>query len=285
VRLLIISGLSGSGKSVALHALEDLDYYCIDNLPVALLAAFAGQLVNSRERYYENAAVGIDARSLRGDLEDFQSILEQLSDFGIECEILFLAADEDTLLKRFSETRRKHPLSCGDTPLIEAIRTERALLEPVAANADLVIDTTSTNVHELRSIIQERVHETGKEILSVLFESFAYKKGIPMDTDFIFDIRCLPNPHWVANLRPLTGLDHEVMDFLADQPAVARMFDDLKTFLEHWIPCFEAEHRSYVTVAIGCTGGRHRSVYMAKLLADHFRRSRKNVQVRHRDLQ
>jgi len=285
MKLLIISGLSGSGKSVALHALEDLDYYCIDNLPVALLTAFAGQLVNSPERYYENAAVGIDARNLRGDLENFPLILKELREFGIKCEILFLDADEDTLLKRFSETRRKHPLSRGDTPLMEAIRNERALLEPIVSNADLVIDTTSTNVHQLRRIVQERVHGAAGERLSLLFESFAYKKGVPMDTDFIFDIRCLPNPHWVNSLRPLTGLDKAVMEFLSKQPAVTRMFDDLATFLEHWIPYFEAEHRSYMTVAVGCTGGRHRSVYMANLLAEHFRCTRKNVQIRHRDLQ
>ncbi len=284
MRLVIVSGLSGSGKSVFLHTLEDLGYYCIDNLPVGLLQAFAAQMVSTGERLYEKAAVGIDARNRSEDLQTFPRILQELRASGLEAEIVFLQAEDDTLLKRFSETRRKHPLTRRDLPLADAIGLERQLLEPLAANAGIYIDTTRTNVHQLRELVRQRLEASTTRALSLTFESFGYKHGVPSDVDFVFDVRCLPNPHWDAQLRPLTGLDREVVTFLETQPLVSEMFASVRDFIESWIPCFEAENRSYMTVALGCTGGQHRSVYLAERLASHFRSWRSGVLTRHREL-
>jgi RNase adapter protein RapZ len=283
MKLMIVSGLSGSGKSVALHTLEDLGYYCIDNLPIGLLQAFAMQMLGARGDAYQRAAVGIDARNRPEDLAEFPRMLRELAEAGVACEIIFLQADDDTLLKRFSETRRKHPLTRREISLADAIRLERGLLEPIAANADLHVDTTRTNIHQLRDLLRERMQRSTRS-LSLLFESFGYKHGVPADADFVFDVRCLPNPHWHAELRPLTGLDPAVAQFLEQQPEVSEMFEALKGFLETWIPRFEADNRSYVTVAIGCTGGQHRSVYLAEQLATHFRTIRDNILIRHREL-
>lgn len=284
MRLVIISGLSGSGKSTALQELEDLNYYCIDNLPVGLLPAFAMQMINASQRLDKNAAVSVDARNLADDFQHFPEVLGELKNSGMICEIFFLEADDKTLLKRFSETRRKHPLTRLGIPLAEAIAHERKLLSPMLANADVRIDTSHTNVHELREMVRKHVQTTSANSMSLLFQSFGYKKGVPADADFVFDLRCLPNPHWETALRPLTGLDDDVMKFLENQPLVGRMFDELKMFLETWIPRFEADNRSYMTIALGCTGGQHRSVYLTKLLAEHFRQSRENVLIRHREL-
>ena len=284
MRLVIVSGLSGSGKSVALHTLEDLDYYCIDNLPIGLLEPFAQQLLDNPSPGQENAAVGIDARNQSHELQHFPEIVRRLRDRGIRCEILYLQADDETLLKRFSETRRKHPLSRADVPLADAIRQERSLLEPISANASLHIDTTRTNIHQLRDLVQERVAGKTDGALSLLFKSFGFKHGVPEDADFVFDVRCLPNPHWEAHLRPQTGLDREVAEYLDAQPMVDGMFDAIRTFLDTWIPCFESENRSYLTVALGCTGGQHRSVYLARRLGEHFRQRYPSVLVRHREL-
>jgi UPF0042 nucleotide-binding protein len=284
MRLVIVSGLSGSGKSVALHTLEDLDYYCIDNLPIGLLEPFAQQLLDNPSPGQDNAAVGIDARNQSHELQHFPEIVRRLRDRGIRCEILYLQADDETLLKRFSETRRKHPLSRADVPLADAIRQERSLLEPISANASLHIDTTRTNIHQLRDLVQERVAGKTDGALSLLFKSFGFKHGVPEDADFVFDVRCLPNPHWEAHLRPQTGLDREVAEYLDAQPMVDGMFDAIRTFLDTWIPCFESENRSYLTVALGCTGGQHRSVYLARRLGEHFRQRYPSVLVRHREL-
>lgn len=284
MRLVIVSGLSGSGKSVALHTLEDLDYYCIDNLPIGLLEPFAQQLLDNPSPGQENAAVGIDARNQSHELQHFPEIVRRLRDRGIRCEIIYLQADDETLLKRFSETRRKHPLSRADVPLADAIRQERSLLEPISANASLHIDTTRTNIHQLRDLVQERVAGKTDGALSLLFKSFGFKHGVPEDADFVFDVRCLPNPHWEAHLRPQTGLDREVAEYLDAQPMVDGMFDAIRTFLDTWIPCFESENRSYLTVALGCTGGQHRSVYLARRLGEHFRQRYPSVLVRHREL-
>lgn len=281
MKLLIISGVSGSGKSIVLHALEDLDYYCIDNLPAGLLPAFAAQMKGAAH-LYSDAAVGIDARNLAADFRHFPQILNDIEAQGLECETFFLDADDNTLLKRFSETRRKHPLTSHEISLAEAIRLERALLEPISASADWHIDTSRTNIHQLRGMIQTRV--ANRIALSLLFVSFGYKHGLPVDADFIFDVRCLPNPHWEAHLRSQTGLDAEVVAFLEQQLPVMQMFNDIAVFLETWIPRFEQENRSYVTVAIGCTGGQHRSVYLVERLAKHFLDARGNVLVRHREL-
>jgi RNase adapter protein RapZ len=284
VKLLIVTGTSGSGKSIALAALEDLGFYCIDNLPLGLLPAFAAQMLGATLERYKNAAVGIDVRNLAEDFRRFPDILDEWARLGIECEIFFLDAQDDTLFKRFSDTRRKHPLSRADVPLSEAIRMERKLLEPLAAQAHLRVDTTLTNVHQLRRLIQERVGSKSAATLSLLFESFGYKHGLPPDADFVFDVRCLPNPHWEPQLRLLTGLDLPVVQFLEQHPMVNRMYEGLKQFLEDWIPHFVAEHRSYLTVAIGCTGGQHRSPYLAERLARHFSRSHSNTLTRHREL-
>ncbi|MFP5507086.1 MAG: RNase adapter RapZ [Gammaproteobacteria bacterium] len=284
MKLLIVSGLSGSGKSVALHTLEDLDYYCIDNLPVALLEPFAQQLLDNPPVGQDNAAVGIDARTPSDDLQRFPQLLRRLRERGIQCEILFLQANDETLLKRFSETRRKHPLSKSNVSLADAIRQERNLLEPISANASLHIDTTHTNVHQLRDLVQERVGAKTAGTLSLLFKSFGFKHGVPEDADFVFDVRCLPNPHWDARLRPQTGLDKEVAAYLDDQPMVDEMYAEIRDFLDTWIPRFESENRSYLTVALGCTGGQHRSVYLAQRLGEHFNTRYPSVLVRHREL-
>lgn len=284
MKLVVISGLSGSGKSIALEAMEDFGYYCIDNLPIALLPVFATQIEQKSKQFYDKAAVGIDARNHHEDLQRFPAILADIQQNGIDCEVVFLEADNDTLLKRFSETRRKHPLTHPDVSLAEAINKERRLLAPISEHASLHLDSSHTNVHQLRDLIRERVVRQHSATLSLLFLSFGYKHGVPADADFVFDIRCLPNPNWVPSLRSHTGMDKEVRDFLDQQPRFRQMFEELKVFLEHWLPCFEAENRIYMTTAIGCTGGQHRSVYMVDLLAGHFQQQRDNVLSRHREL-
>ncbi|HSH28805.1 MAG TPA: RNase adapter RapZ [Thiohalobacter sp.] len=281
MKLIIVSGLSGSGKSVALSTLEDLGYYCVDNLPLALLEPLARELTAARQT---RAAVGIDARNHRQDLARFRDILTGLEARDIRTEIIFLQASDETLLKRFSETRRKHPLTSADTTLADAIRGERNLLEPIASSATLHIDTTHTNLHQLRDLVQERLSDTRPDALSLLFKSFGYKHGLPDDADFVFDVRCLPNPHWIQGLRPLTGRDQAVIAYLEDQPPVAAMFQELCRFLNDWLPAFEKENRRYLTVALGCTGGQHRSVYMAERLGKHFAGRYPSVLVRHREL-
>lgn len=285
MKLVVISGLSGSGKSIALDALEDFGFYCIDNLPVALLPSFAARMdgggLNS---FYDKAAVGIDARNHREDLRHFPEILRDIRQAGIECDVVFLVANDDTLLKRFSETRRRHPLTQHDVSLAEAIKLEHELLAPISEHASLQIDSSHTNVHQLRDLIRERVARQQSPALSLLFLSFGYKHGIPADADYVFDIRCLPNPNWVARLRPLTGSDEPVRRFLDQQPRFVRMYEELRAFLDHWIPYFESENRVYLTTAIGCTGGQHRSVYMVELMANHFRGKGGDVIARHREL-
>jgi UPF0042 nucleotide-binding protein len=283
LKLVIVSGLSGSGKSVALHTLEDLGYYCIDNLPTGLLGALAQELSFS-ERPIERAVVGIDARNLPQALQRFDKILDHLVTQGIESEILFLTCEADTLIKRFSETRRRHPLSNDQVSLAEAIERERKLLEPIARRADLFIDTSETTLHQLRALVHQRIDNRQGSRLSLLFESFGYKNGIPTDADFVFDARCLPNPYWQQDLRPFTGRDKEVVAFLEGEPQVERMCAELCSFLDNWIPAFEADNRSYLTVAIGCTGGQHRSVYLVERLLRHFQDRYPGVTSRHREL-
>jgi len=284
MRMIIVSGLSGSGKSIALQTLEDIDYYCVDNLPIKLLQTFVEEIQIRDNSRFENTAVSIDARNFQAELERFPGVLSQLRAGGLIVEILFLRASDEILLKRYSETRRKHPLSLDGVTLLEAIQQERQLLEPIVAHADLIIDTSHTNVHELRTMVRTRLHDTPQEMLSILFLSFGFKNGIPDDADLIFDVRCLPNPHWEPQLRPLTGLDDKVIAFLDQQPDVRSMVADLRQFLERWIPCFENGSRSYLTVGIGCTGGQHRSVYIAAALARYFTNTRRSVMIRHREL-
>jgi UPF0042 nucleotide-binding protein len=287
MKLIIISGLSGSGKSVALHTLEDEEYYCVDNLPPALLPAFVKE-IHRNPNSYQKAAVGIDARTNNVDIQSLPQFLRELrnSNADINEELVFLDADIDELIKRFSETRRRHPLSTKGLPLVEAINLERNLLSAVKEQADLVIDTTAMNVHDLRKLIITRVRpEATTTALSVLFQSFGFKHGVPGDSDFVFDARCLPNPHWVPELRPLTGRDTEVISFLRQQPMAEKMLQSIIGLLETWLPCFEEEKRRYITVSIGCNGGQHRSVYLSEQLKNHFANKLERVSVRHRELQ
>jgi len=286
MKLIIVTGLSGSGKSITLHTLEDMGYYCVDNLPVFMLESFGKELAQSGDKAYQLTAVGIDARNRSDCLLKAPAIVDDLRKRGIECEILFLEAQEEALLRRFSETRRKHPLTAADVPLAEAVQLERTLLEPLLSRADLKVDTTHTNIHELRSIIRQRLMDTSKSAkgMSILFQSFGHKHGVPKDADFVYDVRCLPNPHWIAELRPYTGCDQPVIDFLSQDKQVQTMLEHISQFLQAWIPAFEEEGRSYLTVAIGCTGGQHRSVYLAEQLAKYFRSQGCDILIRHREL-
>jgi UPF0042 nucleotide-binding protein len=284
MKLVIISGLSGSGKTIALHTLEDEDYYCVDNLPLGLLPELVERILNREIQPYENIAIGIDARSEVSDLRAFSHIIRTLREKDIAIEVIYLQAELATLIKRFSETRRKHPLTRKGLPLPEAIEMERELLSEVATDADLFLDTTYTNVNQLREIIREQVIKHDNKGLSVLFQSFGFKHGTPTDSDFVFDVRCLPNPHWVPKLRPLTGLDAEVMEFLAKEKDVRHMQDSIRDFLKYWIPRFEQQSRYYLTISIGCTGGQHRSVYLVERLSEDFRDLIDIVSIRHREL-
>jgi UPF0042 nucleotide-binding protein len=284
MRLIIVSGLSGSGKSVALHMLEDLDFYCIDNIPAALLKPFISHTVHSPEPAYAHTAVGLDARNRPADIATVPTLVQELRRSGIACEVLFLHADDDALLNRYGETRRKHPLSRDGVSLREAIAAERRLLEPVTDAADLVIDTTRMSVHELRELIRKRVEQRREGRLSIMFESFGFKHGLPGDADFVFDSRTLPNPYWEPSLRRLTGRDPEVVRYLESYPEVGRLIDEIVRFIEGRIPEFQRNNRSYLTVAIGCTGGQHRSVYIAERLAERFRNKYPHVMARHNAL-
>ena len=285
MRLIIVSGLSGSGKSVALHMLEDIDFYCVDNIPAALLKPFIAHTVRGMGDTYPRTAVGLDARNRPNEIETIPALVSELRRSGIDCEILYLHASEEVLLKRYAETRRKHPLVAGGIDLREAIASERKLLEPISTAADLVIDTTHTGVHSLRELIRERIHGRQEGRLSLMFESFGYKNGIPGDADYVFDVRSLPNPYWEHALRHLTGRDAAVMEYLAGHSSVRTMIADLIAFLEKRIGEFALANRSYLTIALGCTGGQHRSVYIAEQLAAHFRRSFPQVLTRHDTLQ
>jgi UPF0042 nucleotide-binding protein len=281
-RVIVLSGLSGAGKTVALRAFEDLGFYCVDNLPTSLLPALVAALTAGDRARSAHIAVGVDVRS-RGDLERLPEALSALTGAGVQAELLFLDSNEEVLLKRYSETRRKHPLSNGSRSLPDAIAEERRRLRPLAAIADRVVDSSEMNVHQLRRAIATGFGASAGES-TLLFESFAYRRGLPPDSDFVFDARCLPNPHWDPRLRPLSGKDAAVREFLAAQPLVGHLLDDIIRLLEEWLPRFESEDKRYLTVAIGCTGGRHRSVYLAERLAEHFRGKREQVLTFHREL-
>lgn len=283
-RLIIVSGLSGSGKSIALHALEDLGYYCIDNMPAGLLRSLLDEVTKPGENAADRIAVGVDARNRREDLEALPGMIAELKKSGINTDLLFLRADDDILLKRYSETRRRHPLADVATELRAAILRERELLGPVINAADLVIDSSRTSVYELADIIHERVDRRRTNQLSILLESFGFKHGIPADADFVFDLRCLPNPYWNAELRGLTGLDPAVAEFLDAQPAFVQMYDDILAFLTRWIPEYASVKRSYLTVALGCTGGQHRSVWMTEKLAAVLKDTHDPLHTRHNEL-
>ncbi len=279
----IVSGLSGSGKTIALQALEDMGYYCIDNLPAVLLPQFARAFLAQSDGGLANCAVGIDSRN-RGFLGSLPANLNELGRLGLDYKIIFLEAEEGVLVQRFSETRRKHPLTDHETALLEGIRREKRLLEPLSRASNRHIDTTRTTPRELRGLVRDFAGGEIGESLTLLFESFGYKHGTPIDADFVFDVRCLPNPYWNDELRPYSGLDDVVQRFLTSHVDVERMIEHIRRFVETWLPKFKAENRSYITIAVGCTGGRHRSVYVAQKLSEYFRAQPLNVQVRHREL-
>ena len=284
MNLVIVSGLSGSGKTVALHTLEDAGYFCVDNLPVGLLPNFIDKMTNSRPVLYDLIAVAIDARSGVDDMDHFETIINQIRARDILTEVLFLSADIKKLVSRFSETRRKHPLSKQGLPLVEVIELERNLLSNIYASADLKIDTSNLNVHDLRHTIISRLLPDGGKDLSILIQSFGFKHGLPADTDYIFDVRCLPNPHWEDDLQLLTGRDKAVIDYLESFATVNSMAESINDFLNTWIPYFKEENRSYMTISIGCTGGQHRSVYLVDKIADELQKNQFNASVHHRDL-
>jgi len=280
--LIIVSGLSGSGKSTALNALEDLGYYCIDNLPAALLDQLASQLQTDSD-LFARVALGIDARARGAGLQTLPDWLRARKDAGAACGLLFLSAERDTLLKRFSETRRRHPLTRGDKVLADAIDEESNMLKPLRDCADWVIDSTETNIHQLRRQVWNCVGP-GIQGMTVVLESFGFKKGVPRDVDFVFDARNLPNPYWQSELREFSGRDVQVREWLEQDESVDSMARDILAFLRRWLPGFEAAQRSYVTVGIGCTGGRHRSVYLVERLAQELRENFPEVLVDHREL-
>jgi len=284
LRLIIVSGLSGSGKSVALHVLEDLGYYCIDNIPAALLKAAVDEVLSDAESPAELLAVGVDARNRQQDLEDLPHLLEELRSLGVRTDIVFLHASDAVLLQRYSESRRRHPLAEHGAELRKAIDKEREVLAEINAAADLIIDTSLTSIYELADVIRERVDRRKSESLSVLIESFGFKHRIPADADFVFDMRCLPNPYWSVDLRSQSGLDPEVIEFLDGEELFIAMYEDIVSFLNRWIPRFEDAHRGYLTIAIGCTGGQHRSVHMTEKLAAELRKHHEPVLTRHNNL-
>ena len=278
MELILISGLSGSGKSVALNLLEDAGYYCVDNLPVIMLTVLAGML---KDENVDKVAVAIDARSGHG-IDLLPAKLDKLKEDGVKITFLFLFSHEETLLKRYSESRRRHPLATAGQTLEEAIRAENKLLEPISTLGHR-IDTSGMKAAGLREWVRQFIEAEPGQGLTLMFESFGFKHGIPLDADLVFDVRCLPNPHYDPELRALTGKDQPVIDFLEAEEEVRRMRDDICRFVATWLPAYIRDNRNYLTVAIGCTGGQHRSVYMAEWLAREFA-TRARVLVRHRTL-
>jgi len=281
MRIIVVSGLSGSGKSVALHLLEDLGFYCIDNLPAALLKPFISHTVRSDDATYTRSAIGLDARNTAHEIATVPQLVEELERGGIQCEVLFLVANDEELLRRFAETRRTHPMSRERLSLREAIDTERRLLEPIAHAADMIIDTSRMGVHELRQVVRVHVEQRAVARLSITVESFGYKHGIPGDADFVFDARSLPNPYWEPALRELTGRDPEVIRYLESHGSVAQLIEDIGRFVEARIPEYQASLRGYLTVAVGCTGGQHRSVYIVDRLVARLASQYPQVAARH----
>ena len=283
-RVILVTGLSGSGKSIALHVLEDAGFYCIDNLPVTLFDALVRDITSHPSAARKQTAIGIDARSPGAELDQLPATIKRLRDHGVDCEVVFLDAEDHVLIQRFSETRRRHPLTDEEHNLEQAIRLERQMLEPLLDLSRLTIDTSRTTLHELREIVRARVAERDRGEMSIMLQSFGFKHCVPRNADFVFDVRCLPNPHWHPELRPLTGRDPEVASFLGNDLQVKMMLSELREFLIHWIPCFEREGRSYLTIAVGCTGGQHRSVYLIEELERFLKSQGRDVVRNHREL-
>ncbi len=281
MRLIIISGSSGSGKSTALHVLEDMGFICIDNLPASLLPNLVKRINQDDEKQY---AVSIDARNSEEDIASLPLLIQNADVAALNYRVIFLDADENVLLRRFSETRRRHPLSNQNTNLQAAIDKEKLLLKPIIDIADVNIDTSDMGFHDLRDLVKRNIFAFYSSGTSVLFQSFGFKYGLPRDSDLVFDVRCLPNPHWDISLRTLTGNDEGVIKFLEKEQEVIDMYNHIREFLERWLPSYDANNRSYMTICIGCTGGQHRSVYLCNLLMSHFSKTLDDVQCRHREL-
>lgn len=282
MRLIVVSGQSGAGKSVALRVLEDLGYYCVDNLPVDLLEAF----ILSVKDGSHNVAVSVDIRNLPKEPDLIADVFDKIR-HDVDMTVLFLDANKETLLKRYSETRRIHPLSRSDDKrsLDQAIELERNILYPLKEHADLVLDSSNLSLHELSETVRMRVEGRERQALVMVFESFGFKYGLPTDADYVFDVRFLPNPHWEPNLRPLTGLDAPIKSFLESHPEVMELKQQIQKFIEYWLPLLEKNNRSYLTVAIGCTGGKHRSVYLTQQIGEYFSELGHQVQIRHTSLE
>lgn len=285
IHLVVLTGMSGGGKTVALRALEDLEFYCVDNLPTALLPELVAAVSRGvEEGKRRNIAVGVDVRNRGNDLAEMPQMLSELAATGVQVHLIFLDSRDDVLLKRYSETRRRHPLSALGLSLADAIAEERRRLRPLMAIAEKVIDSSDLNVHQLRRLVATG-YAQASEGLTLMFQSFAFRRGLPLDADFVFDARCLPNPHWEPRLRPLSGKDTGVREYLEAQPMVQEYFDDTTRWLDAWLPRFAADDRSYVTIAIGCTGGRHRSVYLVERLAAYYRARHEGALTFHRELE
>ncbi|MBR9873805.1 MAG: RNase adapter RapZ [Vibrionaceae bacterium] len=282
MRLIVVSGHSGAGKSIALRVLEDSGYYCVDNLPVSLLDAFVQSVADSKQ----NVAVSIDIRNIPKKIKEFTRTLERLKQ-ELDVTMLFLDADKETLLKRYSETRRIHPLSLGSESLSldQAIEREKEILRPLKTHSDLVLNSSGQSLHDLSETVRMRVVARESKGLVMVFESFGFKYGLPSDADYVFDVRFLPNPHWEPGLRPFTGLDAPVAVFLEQHQSVIELKLQIENFIENWLPMLEKNNRSYLTVAIGCTGGKHRSVYLTQKIGEYFAKKGHKVQIRHTSLE
>jgi len=284
VHLVVLTGMSGGGKTVALRALEDLEFYCVDNLPSGLLPQLVQSVMQNGGGRRRRIAVGVDVRNRGEDFVHMPLVLSQLAAAGVQVHLVFLDCRDEVLIKRYSETRRRHPLALRGVSLADAIAEERRLLRPLVGIAEKVIDSSELNVHQLRRLIATG-YAAATEGLTLMFQSFAFRRGLPLDSDFVFDARCLPNPHWQPELRPLSGKDAPVRGFLEADPLVGEYFDDTARWLDAWLPRFEQDDRSYVTISVGCTGGRHRSVYLVERLAAHYRARREGVLAFHRELE
>ena len=284
IHLIVLTGMSGGGKTVALRALEDLEFYCVDNLPSALLPQLVNAVIHGNGGKHRRIAVGVDVRNRGTDFAQMPTVLSGLAAAGVQVHLIFLDCRDEVLIKRYSETRRRHPLATRGLSLADAIAEERKLLRPLMAIAEKVIDSSELNVHQLRRLVATG-YAQATEGLTLMFQSFAFRRGLPLDADFVFDARCLPNPHWQPHLRPLSGKDAPVREFLDNEPLVSEYFADTVRWLDAWLPRFEQDDRSYMTISIGCTGGRHRSVYLVEKLAAYYRDRREGVLTFHRELE